>query len=451
MSNSTPLTRRAFLAATTTTALVAASVRANDAQVVPRKISPNEKLNVAGIGVGGKGLSDIMNMRKENVVAMADVDWDQAGEAFYRIPGAKQYKDFRKMLDEMPEIDAVTISTPDFMHAPAAYTAMKLGKHVHVQKPLTHTVAEARLLAKTAREMGVATQMGNQGHSGSSTRRFCEIFWSGEIGEVREAHAWTDRPGGRWHRDPALLESGQPVPEKLDWDLWLGCGPNRPYSEILHPNKWRVWWDYGCGALGDMACHIMDASFWALKLGEAPSFSVETVEQENKTDILVPTASVLKYGFPERAGMPPVDFFWYDGGKLPARPAGVPDNEKLGEGDNGSFLVGDKGVLTTDTYGTNTRLLPDARMKDYNLPPETLDRVDGSHYRNWLEACKGGKPACSNFDYSGPFTEMVLAGNIALRTGTKVEYEFATGTVKDNPAASALLTKVYQNGWELPV
>ena len=214
--NTSECTRRAFLAASTTTALmISAPVRANDANVVPRKLSPNEKLNVAGIGVGGKGLSDIMNMRKENVVAICDVDWDRAGEAFYRLPGARKFKDFRPMLEEMPEIDALTISTPDFMHAPAAYMAMKLGKHVYVQKPLTHTPAEARLLAETARETGVVTQMGNQGHSGEGTREFCEIIWSGAIGDVREAHCWTDRPGDRWHRDPARLEKPDPIPKTL--------------------------------------------------------------------------------------------------------------------------------------------------------------------------------------------------------------------------------------------
>ena len=448
----TDLPRRAFLAATTTTALLATTtIRANDAKVVPGKTSPNEKLNVAGIGVGGKGLSDIMNMRKENVVAMCDVDWNSAGEAFYRLPKAKQFKDFRVMLEKMPDIDAVTISTPDFTHAPAAYTAMMLGKHVYVQKPLTHTVAEARMLTRVARKAGVATQMGNQGHSGSGTRRFCEYFWDGAIGEVREAHAWTDRPGGRWHRDPALLKKGEPVPKGLDWDLWLGSGPRRPYSEILHPHKWRVWWDYGCGALGDMACHIMDPAYWALKLGDAPGFTVEAVEQEGKTDVQVPTASILKYRFPARADLPPVDFFWYDGGKMPARPEGVPEGEKMGDGSNGSILVGTKGVLTTGTYGNKTRLLPNSRMESYAKPKETLTRVRGSHYRNWLEACKGGKPACSNFDYAGPFTEMVLAGNIALKTGTRVEYDFASGTIKNNPAASVLLTTEYHNGWSLPV
>ncbi|MBX3178728.1 MAG: Gfo/Idh/MocA family oxidoreductase [Candidatus Hydrogenedentes bacterium] len=446
------LTRRAFLAATTTTALLAATTaRANDARVVPRKLSPNEKLNVAAIGVGGQGLTDIMNCRKENVVALCDVDWKRAEEAFYRLPDARRFIDFREMLEAMPEIDAVTISTPDFMHAPATYTAMKLGKHVYVQKPLAHTPMEARLLARTAAETGVVTQMGNQGHSSAGARRFCEILWSGEIGEVREAHAWTDRPGRRWHRDPAALESGEPVPEQLDWDLWLGCGPRRPYSEILHPNKWRVWWDYGCGALGDMACHVLDAPYWALKLGEAAAFTVEPVLAEGGSDVQTPAACVLKFSFPERAGMPPVDLYWHDGGKLPQRPPGVPNGERLGDKDGGSFLIGTAGVLGTGTYGTTTSLLPAARMERYTLPPEILPRVSGSHYRNWIEACKGGDPACSSFDYAAPFTEMILVGNIALRVGEKVKYDFANGAVLNNPAAQALLSKEYQNGWTLPV
>jgi predicted dehydrogenase len=446
------LTRRAFLAATTTTALLATTrIRANDAQVIPRKLSPNEKLNVAGVGVGGQGLVDIMNCRKENVVALCDVDWERAGEAFYKLPDAKQYKDYRKMLEEMPEIDAVTVSTPDFMHATVAHAAMTLGKHVYVQKPLAHTPMEARLLTRTASATGVATQMGNQGHSGSGTRQFCEIFWSGAIGEVREAHAWTDRPGGRWHRDPAALEAGQAVPETMDWELWQGNGARRPYSNILHPQKWRVWWDYGCGALGDMACHIMDPSYWALKLGDAPHFSVEVVKAEGQNEVQVTTGSVLKYSFPERAGLPPVDFYWHDGDNRPRRPEGIPNSEILGDKDGGSFLIGSDGLLGTGTYGMTTKLLPEARMAGYTLPPETIPRVKGSHYRNWIEACKGGAPACSNFSYAGPFAEMVLVGNIALRTGSKVEYDFVKGTVKDNPAASALLTRSYQPGWELTV
>jgi predicted dehydrogenase len=446
------LTRRAFLAATTTTAIFAATrVRANDAEVIPGKRSPNELLNIAGVGVGGQGLTDIMNCRKENVVALCDVDWDRAGEAFYKLPDAKRYKDFRKMLEEMPDIDAVTVSTPDFMHAQVAYMAMKLGKHVYVQKPLAHTPMEARLLTRTAKEMGVSTQMGNQGHSGSGARQFCEIFWSGAIGEVREAHAWTDRPGGRWHRDPALLDSGQAVPDTMDWELWLGGGPRRPYSDIIHPQKWRVWWDYGCGALGDMACHIMDPSYWALKLGEAPSFTVEVVEAEGQNEVQLPTGSVLKYSFPERGGLPPVDFYWHDGGKKPARPAGVPDSEKLGDNDGGSFLLGSQGALGTGTYGMTTKLLPEARMSGYTLPDETIPRVKGSHYRNWIESCKGGEASCSNFNYAGPFAEMVLVGNIALRTRSKLTYDFVNGTIADNPAASALLSKEYHEGWVLPV
>jgi predicted dehydrogenase len=333
------------------------------------------------------------------------------------------------------------------MHATVAHAAMTLGKHVYVQKPLAHTPMEARLLTRTASATGVATQMGNQGHSGSGTRQFCEIFWSGAIGEVREAHAWTDRPGGRWHRDPAALEAGQAVPETMDWELWQGNGARRPYSNILHPQKWRVWWDYGCGALGDMACHIMDPSYWALKLGDAPHFSVEVVKAEGQNEVQVTTGSVLKYSFPERAGLPPVDFYWHDGDNRPRRPEGIPNSEILGDKDGGSFLIGSDGLLGTGTYGMTTKLLPEARMAGYTLPPETIPRVKGSHYRNWIEACKGGAPACSNFSYAGPFAEMVLVGNIALRTGSKVEYDFVKGTVKDNPAASALLTRSYQPGW----
>ena len=228
------LSRRAFLAATTTTALTGAlwPTRVNAARVVPRKLSPNEKLNVAGIGVGGKGIQDIMSYKRENIVAIADVDWERAGEAFYRLPDAKHYKDYRKMLEELGDkIDMCTVATPDHTHAPAAYMAMKLRMHVYVEKPMTHTVAEARLLTKTAQEMGVATQMGNQGHSGDGVRELAEMLWSGAVGDVTEAHIWTDRPGGRWpHGGQATPPPAEAVPGKMDWDLSLGTAPEREYT-----------------------------------------------------------------------------------------------------------------------------------------------------------------------------------------------------------------------------
>ena len=417
-------------------------------------MSPNEKLNVAGIGVGGKGMQDIMSYSRENVVALCDVDWERAAEAFYRLPDAKQYQDYRKMFDEMgDQIDMCTIATPDHTHAPAAYMAMKLGKHVYVEKPMTHTVAEARLLTKTAREMGVATQMGNQGHSGNGVRDLAEMLWSGAIGHVKEAHIWTDRPGGRWpHGGPATPPPGEPIPEKLDWDLWLGSAAEREYNKLYAPFKWRGWIDFGCGALGDMACHIMDPAFFALKLGEAATFSVEPVQQENANDQTWPTNAIVKYSFPARADMPPVDIYWYENGLLPERPAEIPEGQQLGDGKNGSLFVGENGYLTAGEYGGTARLLPDERMADYTPPPQTLPRVGGAnHYRNFLDACKGGDAAVSNFDYAGPFTEMVLFGNVALRMNKKLDYNIADMKVLNDNDAAKYLSKEYRSGWELPV
>ena len=448
--------RRAFLAATTLSTLagVTRAQSPNTARVVPRKLSPNEKLNVAGIGVGGKGMHDIMSYKRENIVALCDVDLDRAGEAFYRVADARQYRDYRKMFDEMADdIDMVTIATPDHTHAPAAYRAMKLGKHVYVEKPMTHTVAEARLLAETAREMKVATQMGNQGHSGDGVRDLAEMIWAGAIGEVREVHIWTDRPGGRWpHGSPKTPPPAEPVPDKMDWDLWLGAAPLRDYNSLYAPFKWRGWWDFGCGGLGDMACHIMDPAFFALKLGEAKTFSVEPVKQEEANDQTYPSNAIIKYQFPARADMGPVDVYWYENGLKPARPEGIPEGQRLGDDANGSLFVGADGWITAGEYGGEARLLPDVRMADYARPAKSLERVGGAnHYRNFLEACKGGAPAVSNFDYAGPFTEMVLFGNIALRLNKRVEYDVNTMSVTNDPAAGVYLTKEYRKGWELPV
>ena len=450
------LTRRAFLAATTTTAITGAAwaQRTNSARVVPRKVSPNEKLNVAGIGVGGKGAHDILSYRRENIVAMCDVDIERSGEAFYRVPEAKPYRDYRKMFDEMAdEIDMVTVATPDHSHAPAAYMAMKLGKHVYVEKPMTHTVAEARLLTKTAREMGVATQMGNQGHSGDGVRELAEMLWSGVIGDVREVHIWTDRPGGRWpHGGPKTAPPGMPVPEHMDWDLWVGTAPMREYHRDYAPFKWRGWWDFGCGALGDMACHIMDPAFFALKLDLAETFAVEPVQQENANTQTYPTNAIVKYSFPARGDMPSVEIYWYENGLEPPRPEDIPADQQLGDGRNGSLFVGANGYITAGEYGGTPRLMPDARMEGYTKPEPTIPRVGGAnHYRNFLDACKGGDPAASNFDYAGPFTEMVLFGNVAMAMDKRLEYDIKNMVVLNDDKAAQYLTKEYRAGWELPV
>ena len=445
-------TRRAFLAATTTTAAaVITGCKTNTAKVVPRKLSPNEKINVAGIGAGGKGLGDIMSCRHENVVALCDPDWKRAEEAFYKLPNARQYKDYRKMLDEMgKEIDACTISTPDHSHAPAAYLAMNLGIHVYVQKPLTHTIAEARLLANVANKTGVITQMGNQGHCGNGVRDLCEMLWSGAIGDVKEAHIWTNRP--IWPQGMAERPPKQPIPETLDWDIWLGPAAFCEYNEAYAPWVWRGWWDFGCGAIGDMACHIMDPAFWSLKLGAADHFTIEAIKQEGMTPLSPPLKSIIKYEFPARADMGPVDVYWYDGGLMPPRPAGVPEDQKLGDDKNGSLFIGTKGILTAGEYGGAARLLPDEVMKDYQKPPQTIPRVPGENpYRNWLDGIKTGEQPASNFSYAGPLTEVANLGNVALRAGKKITYDVKQMRITNDASANTLLSKEYRKGWELPV
>lgn len=407
--------------------------------------SPNEKLDIAAIGAGGKGGSDTRSCQSENIVALCDVDWNRAAGSFERFPNANRYVDFRIMLEKEKSIDAVTVSTPDHTHAVAAMTAIRLKKHVYVQKPLTHDVFEARSLTAAAREYGVATQMGNQGHSGEGSRRLCEMIWSGVIGPVREAHIWTNRPDDWLQGVPDPLPP-EPIPEGLNWDLWLGTAPRRPYNSGYHPADWRGWWDFGCGALGDMGCHIMDPVYWALQLG-APR-SVECVSQEGKNDQTAPSRSTTRYEFPARNSMPPVTVYWYDGGNLPKRPQGISKETTLGDGANGSLLMGDEGIITAGEYGGNPRLLPDEKMRDYTFPSPIIPRSPG-HYKDWIQACKGGVPACSNFDYAGPFTETVLLGNIAPRCEGKLLWDAENMRFTNNREASRLVKREYSDGWSL--
>lgn len=454
------LTRRAFLASTTTATLsaaAAANAAPNSAEVVPGKKSPNGKLNVAGIGVGGKGEGDIASCKRENVVALADPDWKRAEASFYRFPDAKRYKDYRKMLEEMPEIDAVTISTPDHTHAPAAHMAMKMGKHVYCQKPLTHTIAEARMLTNLAKENpNIVTQMGNQGHCQDGVRELCEMLWDGAIGQVREAHIWTNRP--IWPQGLNRPDTSDPVRDGLDWDLWLGVAPQRPYvnkhpetdKDCYCPFVWRGWWDFGCGAIGDMACHIMDPAFWSLKLIEAETFSVEVIKQEGLTSENAPNKSIVKYQFPARGDMPPVDVYWYDGGLLPERPADIPADVELGEGSNGSLFVGEEGYLTTGTYGGDSRIVPPEKAKDYKKPDETIPRIKGQDpYRNWLDGIKGKADNVSHFEYAGPLTEVANMGNVALLADDgKLEWDVKNFRFTNSEKANKLLTKEYRKGWD---
>ncbi len=410
----------------------------------PRFKSPNDKLNVAAIGAGGKGGVDIGACAAENVVALCDVDWKRAAKTFARFPNARRYTDFRQMLDK-EKLDAVTISTADHTHAIAAMWAMQRGLAVYLQKPLTHNVMEARVLAEAARKYRVATQMGNQGHAGEGVRQICEIVRAGVIGPVREVHAWTNRP--IWPQGLEGLPAQDPRPETLDWDLFLGPAQARPYSAGYTPFKWRGFWDFGCGAFGDMACHILDPANWALELGHPTS--VECVQQEGRTALYYPTKSIVKYEFPARGTMPPVTVTWYDGGHLPPRPEGVPEGQVLGDGANGSYFVGEKGILTAGTYGEKVRLLPDERMLDFKFPEPTIARSPGP-YQEWLLACKGGKPPESNFAYAGPFTEWVLLGCIAQRVNGKLLWDGARMQFSNRPEANQFLMREPRKGWGLP-
>jgi predicted dehydrogenase len=447
------MSRRAFLAATTTsTVLLGLPLRVNAAEVVPGKVSPNGKLNLAGIGAGGKGMSDIMGCKRENIIALADPDTKRAEEAFYRFKDAKQYTDYRVLLEKHPELDGVIVSTPDHSHAPATYLAMNLNKHVYCQKPLTHTIAEARLISKLAAEKpSLVTQMGNQGHAGDGVRELCEMIWGGAIGQVTEAHIWTNRP--IWPQGIAEALPEEPVREGLDWDLWLGPAAARPFNKDYAPFNWRGWWDFGCGAIGDMACHIMDPAFWALKLYDAPGFSIEPIEVEGANAQTAPNACKLKFEVPARGDMGPVTIYWYDGGKVPARPEGVPADEPMGDSDgkNGSLFIGTTGIATSGTYGGDSRLLPASRMAEYTKPTPSIPRVKREDpYLEWTDAIKEGTQPGSQFAYAGPLTEMANFGNIAIRAGKRIEWDSKAFKITNDEAANAMLTKEYRKGWELP-
>lgn len=407
--------------------------------------SPNEKLNLAAIGAGGKGGSDIgAPGNTENVVALCDADWRRASGSFRAFPDAKKYRDFRVMLDKEKTLDAVTVSTPDHVHAVAAMACMQRGLGVYVQKPLTRTIWEARQLKLAAQKYGVATQMGNQGHSSDGIRECCELIWAGAIGQVREVHAWSNRP--IWPQGIPHMLDAQEVPENIDWDLWLGPAPYRPYNEGYAPFKWRGWYDFGAGALGDMACHILDAPNWSLQL-TAPT-SVHCIKIEGKNEQTFPNKSIIKFEFPARGSFDPVTVYWYDGGWLPPRPHDIPDDYRLGDGDNGSFFVGEKGYLTTGTYAGGTRLYPESLNKEWQgKAPKLLPRSPG-HHRDWVRACKGQAPeSCSNFDYAAPFTEWILAGVVSLHFEEELLYDGEKMQFLNNKEANQYVKPDFRKGW----
>jgi hypothetical protein len=502
--------------------------------IVPRHVlgrgftAPSDTLNVAGVGVGGMGRSNLVNLSSQNVVAMCDVDWDYAGRSMEQLdpeiktlqtrldenaiefrppassqsapdaplskrpltevertktleqvegmkrlttghlPRATRYQDYRQMLDRQKDIDAVVIATPDHMHATIALAAMDLGKHVYVQKPLTWSVAEARQLARRAKDTRVATQMGNQGHSWNDARTAVEYVWAGAIGDVREVHVWTNRPLGYWPqgiprpeplktsaetlrwngpgvnaRIGAALAGNYPMPDKLAWDLFLGPAPFVEYHPIYHPFNWRGWTDWGVGAIGDMGAHLIDHSMWALDLGYPTT--IETVATPfNKA--CYPHATMTFYEFPARGEKPPVKLTWYDGGLLPPKPLemGEEDFNKGG----GALLVGSKGKLLHDTYGANPRLLPKSLHQSFGKPAQKLARIPGEgHEMNWVNAAKGLVEASCPFEYAARLTEVMLLGVVSLRANKKISYDGANMRVTNDVAANDYLRREARSGW----
>ena len=418
--------------------------------------SPSSKINIAGIGSGGKWAGNLNACKSENIVALCDVDWDRAGGSFKKWPNAKRFKDFREMLDVMGDkIDAAIIATPDHTHAVAAMACMKKKKHVYVQKPLTRTVYEARMLTEAARKYGVKTQMGNQGHSGEGIRLICEWIWDGAIGNVKEVHCWTNRPV--WPQGIDRPKEKPSVPASLDWDLWLGPAPYRPYHPTYLPFNWRAWLDFGCGALGDMACHVVDAAFTSLKLKyptsvqASHSYDVPKMWTRFDNKETYPRASIVHYQFPARAGMSAVKLHWYDGGILPAIPDDMETGRKIPE--SGTIFVGDKGSIVCGTYADSPRIFPESKMRAYKRPTKHIPRVpggEGGHEQDWVRACKSDYKACSNFDYAGPFSETVVMGNMAvLNPGKRLLWDGENMKITNDATANKYVNPPYRSGWSL--
>jgi len=445
------LTRREF----TRGAVVGAGVAA----IVPRRVlgaraqpSANEKLNIAAVGVGGRGWADVQGVKSENIVALADVDLRQTGKAYKEFPNAKRYRDFRKMLDEMEgQIDAVVVGTPDHTHAVACMDAMRRGKHVYCEKPLAHSVHEIRELMKAAHDNKVVTQLGNQGHSSGSIRTFCEWIWDGAIGNVTEVHAACSAFPEVYSQigKLPLREQKHGVPSQLDWDLWLGPARFRPYHPMYLPFNWRGWLPFGTGAIGDWVCHVVDPSFWALDLGAPRSIQaeVEGYDPKEHADVY-PRGVAITYEFPAKGDRGPVKLVWYDGAKKPPHPADLEEGRKVPG--TGAVVIGDEGTITHGSHGAGgVRIVPEEKMRAYQRPEESIPRVAG-HHEDWLQAIREGRQAGSNFDYGGPLTEIALLGAIGIHfPGVKLEWDTEKMRFTNCDDANLLVNPPYREGWTL--
>ncbi|MCX7011096.1 MAG: Gfo/Idh/MocA family oxidoreductase [Candidatus Sumerlaeota bacterium] len=417
----------------------------------PKPIEAGKKIRIAAMGFNNKGFGDVRSFPDEEIVALCDVDWglEKVQQTFKEFPKARRYKDFRKMLLELDgEIDALVVSTADHMHFLPAAMAIVMGKHVFVQKPLTRTVWEARELRRLAALHGVCTQMGNQGHQGEGCRLVKEWIEAGVIGEVRKVYIWTNRP--IWPQGIEKRPDPMPAPEGLDWELFLGRAPERPYNEAYHPFAWRGWADYGCGALGDMGCHTMDASFYALDLGAPTSIQAECSAPIGET---FPKWSVITYEFPARGKFPPATVVWSDGGKAAPRPAELEEGRQMGK--SGQYYQGEKGVIYDgQDYCNSPRIIPEPKMKELQptLPKKTIRRPDpvGNPYQAWTQAIRKNEPewANSHFDYSARLTEMVVLGNLALRApGKKLLWDAEKMEVTNAPELSQYLKPTFRPNW----
>jgi predicted dehydrogenase len=435
------LTRRRFLrqAAVTAAPLFLPAVA--------RGQSPNEKLNVSVIGCGGRGGEDLSAVAAtENIVALCDVDEKRAAGAFNQHPKAKQYRDFRKMLEEMhKQIDAVVIGTPDHTHAPAGVTAMKLGKHCYCEKPLTHNVYEARVMAEVARQNKLVTQMGTQIHAEPNYRRAVELVQSGAIGPVREVHVWLGAdfggpPTPTRMFQPDVPADRPPVPKTLDWDLWLGPAAYRPYHRTYCPFGWRYWWAFANGQLGDFFCHYCDLAFWALKLRHPTTVEAEgPVHPESAA-----RWTIARQEYPARDNLPPVTLTWYNGGSYPP----LVKERDIAQKDwpNAVLFVGAEGMLIADYV--KRKLLPESKFADFQPPEPSIPDSIG-HHREWTEACKTGGPTTCNFDYSGALSEAALLCNVALRTGRRLDWDAKNLRAVNCPEADRYIRREYRPGWTL--
>ncbi len=441
------LTRRAFLGAAASAAAV--TVVSRHVLGGPGWTAPSGKLNVACIGVGGRGGASVGGTSGENIVALCDVDQKRAGGAFKKHPNAKAYKDFRKMFDEMEKgIDAVTVATPDHTHAVACMAAITRGKHVFCEKPLAHSIYEIRQLMAATRKHRVVTQLGNQGHSTEAIRLFCEWIWDGAIGAVHTIHAACTAVHCKIDQLPRLKEK-PPVPATLDWDLWLGPALFRPYNPVFLPGSWRGWMPFGSGTIGDWVCHVVDPVFWALDLGSPVTVQARARDYApRKHAMTFPKGSVIKFEFPAKGKRGPVTLYWYSGVERIPRPKELGKDRKVPG--TGAVVLGTTGGITYGSHGANgVRIFPEAKMRAYKQPAKTIPRVRG-HHNDWLNAIRAGRLAGSHFHYGGPLTELARLGIIAIQLlGQKLVWDGQNMRFTNNSLANRLINPPYRQGWSL--